>query len=152
MQLQSASPNTKIVLTGYSVPKGPLTWHPSAACSEFRSLEPLNQLVKLGEKQGDFFSMKKHNYQFHKFMCIYLLYDICIFKINRDIEFSFIFHLNKYFWGGGGFLHSILNFQPIFFQQNLKYDLNGTTLFAGEPFCTFCSSGSVRQKPATWSS
>ena len=55
MQLQSASPNTKIVLTGYSVPKGPLTWHPSAACSEFRALEPLNQLVMLGEKQGDFF-------------------------------------------------------------------------------------------------
>ena len=46
VQLQSASPNTKIVLTGYSVPKGPLTWHPSAACSEFRALEPLNQLVK----------------------------------------------------------------------------------------------------------
>lgn len=147
MQLQSASPKTKIVLTGYAVPKGPLTWHPSAACSEFRALEPLNQLVMLGEKQGDFFNEKTD--QFHIDLYVY-----CIIQIDRDIEFLFSFHLNKYFrggeGGGGGFLHSILNFQPIFFQQNLKYDLNGTTLFAGEPFCTFCSSGSVRQKPATW--
>ena len=71
MQLQSASPNTKIVLTGYSVPKGPLTWHPSAACSEFRALEPLNQLVMLGEKQGDVSMKKKINSI--KFICIYYI-------------------------------------------------------------------------------
>lgn len=93
MQLQSASPKTKIVLTGYAVPKGPLTWHPSAACSEFRALEPLNQLVMLGEKQGDFFNEKTD--QFHIDLYVY-----CIIQIDRDIEFLFSFHLNKYFRGG----------------------------------------------------
>lgn len=87
MQLQSASPKTKIVLTGYSVPKGPLTWHPSAACSEFRALEPLNQLVMLGEKQG-------------KFMCIYILNDICIIQINRDIDFLVYFSFKQILSGG----------------------------------------------------
>lgn len=107
MQLQSASPKTKIVLTGYAVPKGPLTWHPSAACSEFRALEPLNQLVMLGEKQGDFFNEKTD--QFHIDLYVY-----CIIQIDRDIEFLFSFHLNKYFRGGGGWWWWISSFNPQF--------------------------------------
>ncbi|CAK9011352.1 Hypothetical protein SCF082_LOCUS11069 [Durusdinium trenchii] len=44
--LQFLSANTKIILTGYAVPKGPLTWHPSPACSSITALEPLNAAVK----------------------------------------------------------------------------------------------------------
>lgn len=45
--LQFLSANTKIILTGYAVPKGPLTWHPSPACSSITALEPLNAAVTL---------------------------------------------------------------------------------------------------------
>lgn len=44
--LQALSPQTTIVLTGYSVPSSPLTWHPSPSCSEFSALLPLNAAVK----------------------------------------------------------------------------------------------------------
>eukprot|EP00435_Cladocopium_sp_Y103_P069110 s737_g32.t1 len=44
--LQNLSPQTTIVLTGYSVPSRPLTWHPSPSCSEFSALLPLNSAVK----------------------------------------------------------------------------------------------------------
>eukprot|EP00435_Cladocopium_sp_Y103_P069171 s737_g32.t2 len=45
--LQNLSPQTTIVLTGYSVPSRPLTWHPSPSCSEFSALLPLNSAVTL---------------------------------------------------------------------------------------------------------
>ena len=58
------------------------------------------------KKQIDFINLYVRVY-------IYILYDICIIQINRDIEFSFIFHLNKYFRGGGGWWW-ISSFNPQF--------------------------------------
>ena len=47
-ELRTLSPKTKVVLTGYSVPSGPLSWQPAQACSEIMALEPLNEAVMLG--------------------------------------------------------------------------------------------------------